>query len=200
MNATPLVTALNVDGPYEIRDSVSSSVVLSATIAMAGSLVVGSIVGFTHAPLVADSSRTIRGLSEWTTSRWSGHPGLAMRAEPAKPLGRPVRSSAEAIGVLRSISGLTWDQISKLFGVSRRSVHLWASGRPMNAGHEEALFRLLAVVEALPARSAGERRAGLLMPREGGRSLYDELRAEKTSWVRIGGSPFSYDKLVGAPE
>ena len=33
-----------------------------------------------------------------------------------------------AIGELRRLSGLTWDQLARLFNVSRRSLHFWASG------------------------------------------------------------------------
>ena len=50
------------------------------------------------------------------------------------------------IGELRRLSGLTWDQLARLLGVSRRSVHFWASGKPMAQSNEEHLRRLLAVV------------------------------------------------------
>ena len=36
-----------------------------------------------------------------------------------------------AIGELRRLSGLTWDQLARIFSVSRRSLHFWASGKPM---------------------------------------------------------------------
>jgi hypothetical protein len=50
------------------------------------------------------------------------------------------------IAVFRRVSGLTWDQVARLFAVSRRSVHFWASGKAMSAEHEELLHRAVALV------------------------------------------------------
>lgn len=47
---------------------------------------------------------------------------------------------------VRQLTGLTWDQLATLFSVSRRSIFLWASGKPMSAENEEFLARLLALV------------------------------------------------------
>jgi DNA-binding transcriptional regulator YiaG len=66
-----------------------------------------------------------------------------------------------ALTTLRRLTGLTWDQIARLFNVSRRSVHFWASGKPMTSEHEEHLHRLLAVVRGAN-RSADALRAALL--------------------------------------
>ncbi len=52
-----------------------------------------------------------------------------------------------AIATLRRLSGLTWDQLGELFEVSRRSVHFWASGKPLNAANEARLMRALAVIQ-----------------------------------------------------
>ena len=40
-------------------------------------------------------------------------------------------SDRGAIAELRRLSGLTWDQLARLFNVSRRALHFWASGKPM---------------------------------------------------------------------
>ena len=42
-----------------------------------------------------------------------------------------IAPSGAAIGELRRLSGLTWDQLARLFNLSRRSLHFWASGKPM---------------------------------------------------------------------
>lgn len=68
----------------------------------------------------------------------------------------------EAIGELRRLSGLTWEQLAELFGVSRRALHFWASGRPMASHNAEHLRRSLAVVRMLDRGSAAENRALLL--------------------------------------
>ena len=81
------------------------------------------------------------------------------------------------IGELRRLSGLTWDQLARLFGVSRRSVHFWASGKPMAPSNEEHLRRLLAVVRKVDRGSARANRAILLGADEDGISLFDLLAA-----------------------
>ncbi len=41
-----------------------------------------------------------------------------------------------ALSELRRRAALTWDDLSKLFGVSRRAVHLWASGERLSAAND----------------------------------------------------------------
>ena len=42
-------------------------------------------------------------------------------------------SPGAAIAELRRVSGLTWDQLARLVGVSRRTLHFWASGTAVMA-------------------------------------------------------------------
>lgn len=88
-----------------------------------------------------------------------------------------VASAGATIGELRRLSGLTWDQLARLFKVSRRSVHFWASGKPMVPSNEEHLRRLLAVVRKVDRGSARANRAVLLGAREGGILPFDLLAA-----------------------
>ncbi|MHB0981348.1 MAG: XRE family transcriptional regulator [Thermoleophilia bacterium] len=76
---------------------------------------------------------------------------------------------------LRRLSGLTWDQLARLFGVSRRSVHFWASGAAVSASHEEQVQRVLAVLRAVDRGSAGLNRALMLQPSLDGTLPFDEL-------------------------
>ena len=94
---------------------------------------------------------------------------------------RSASTSVEMVQVLRKESGLTWDQLARLFGVSRRAVHLWASGGRMNAANQELLTTLLIAVRALAGSSPDERRAELLAPQPDGRSKFDELRSRHAS-------------------
>lgn len=86
-------------------------------------------------------------------------------------------SSGAAIGELRQLSGLTWDQTARLFDVSRRALHFWASGKPMTPSNEERLQRLLGVVRNIDRGSAGANRAMLLGVREDGSLPLDLLAA-----------------------
>lgn len=69
--------------------------------------------------------------------------------------------TSDAIAELRRTSGLTWDQIGQLFGVSRRSVHFWASGKPMNAANERRLRQVLGIVRQADRGDARSNRAVL---------------------------------------
>ena len=72
-----------------------------------------------------------------------------------------------ALAELRRLSGLTWEQLAQVFGVTRRTVHFWASGRPLNARNEEHLRRLLAMLMRIDRGSADINRAILFTDRGG---------------------------------
>jgi DNA-binding transcriptional regulator YiaG len=67
-----------------------------------------------------------------------------------------------AVGELRRLSGLTWDQLARMFGVSRRSLHFWASGKSMAPSNEEHLQRILAILRKIDRGAASANRSALL--------------------------------------
>jgi hypothetical protein len=104
------------------------------------------------------------------------------------------------------LTGLTWEQLARLFSVSRRTVHFWASGKVMNAANEEHLHRVLAFVRIIDRGYASENRAALLHPAADGALPLDLLasgeyvgalaalgpgrgRAAATTSVPLGASP-----------
>lgn len=95
----------------------------------------------------------------------------------------PSTSSPEAtqksLGELRRLSGLTWDQLAKLFNVSRRSLHFWASGQPLSRFNEGQLNRLLGIIQYINRGSASLNRSLLLKPDNNGNPLFDLLVAGK---------------------
>lgn len=98
--------------------------------------------------------------------------------EPATSGGLPIaqpESLASPVSEVRRRSGLTWDQLSRLFGVTRRALHFWASGKAMTATHEEHLQRVLAVIRRLDRGSSSATRTLLLSTRRGGVTLLDLL-------------------------
>ena len=76
-------------------------------------------------------------------------------------------ATRQAVSELRRISGLTWEQLAGLLGVSRRSVHFWASGKPLNATNHQRLMRVLDVVRGADRGTARSTRAALLDARKG---------------------------------
>ena len=86
-------------------------------------------------------------------------------------------TTAEAILEIRRRSGLIWEELGDLFGVSRRSVHHWANGRPVSAGHDRMIRRMLAAVRNLDRGDQERTRALLLTVDECmGISAFDLLR------------------------
>lgn len=89
----------------------------------------------------------------------------------------------QAVSELRRLSGLTWEQLSRLFGVSRRSIHFWASGKPLNAANEKRLLQVLGVVRDADRGDARSNRAALLEVHDGTTS-FDLLVAERFEEAR----------------
>ncbi|WP_327719387.1 hypothetical protein OG381_31315 [Streptomyces sp. NBC_00490] len=76
-------------------------------------------------------------------------------------------SAEELVKLIHDESGLTWEQLSRVLGVSRRSVHLWASGGRVNARHGEMLVRLAEIIKAAPVVDPSRVRAWLFASRPG---------------------------------
>jgi len=93
---------------------------------------------------------------------------------------QPVTTNARLLEQLRSQSGLTWEQIARLFNVSRRSIHLWLAGGRMSAGNEERLVRIEQYVSSLSG-TPDEKRHQLLASSESGMSYFDQERMTLSS-------------------
>lgn len=89
---------------------------------------------------------------------------------------QPSPGSGELVLELRRLSGLTWEQLAQVLNVTRRSLHLWTNGRPVNGVNEERLQRTLAALRYVDRGSAEENRALLLSIRPNGTRLGDMLR------------------------
>ena len=79
---------------------------------------------------------------------------------------------------VRRRSGLTWQELAELFEVSRRSVHHWANGKPVSAGNDRTIRRMLAAIRHLDRGSQLDNRALLLaVDQATGASTLDLLQA-----------------------
>lgn len=84
-------------------------------------------------------------------------------------------STSAAIGELRRRSGLTWEQLARMFRVTRRSIHLWASGKPMSVTDKVRLGRLLTVIRRIDRGTASETRMALVTDLPEGVTPFDLL-------------------------
>lgn len=153
----------------EVRWHASRRVVKSSFVSFAtgAAIVVGGVSpasGVASAPLMRLGSPSA---SEWTV--WES-PFAAITSNTFS-----VRSTAEMVGALHAQSGLTWEQLARAIGVSRRSLHLWAAGAKVSSVNQERVARLYAVMSELPAVSPDEKRALFFAHRPGVPSIYDEV-------------------------
>lgn len=81
-----------------------------------------------------------------------------------------------ALHELRRLSGLTWENLADILRVTRRSLHLWANGGPINSPNEKQIRDLLDVIRGLDRGTATENRQLLLTSLGDGRTLTDLLR------------------------
>ena len=88
----------------------------------------------------------------------------------------PVAPATELLADVRSRARLTWDQLAQMFGVQRRSLHLWARGSRLNADNAERLEHIAAVIRLLDQGDPDQTRSALLRPGAGSDSIYDLLR------------------------
>jgi DNA-binding transcriptional regulator YiaG len=89
----------------------------------------------------------------------------------------PAETTSEAIFEIRRRSGLTWEELSDLFQVSRRSVHHWAGGKAVTAQHQQQIGRTLMAIRQLDQGEAKRTRNFLLTPGADGLLVFDLLKA-----------------------
>jgi DNA-binding transcriptional regulator YiaG len=109
------------------------------------------------------------------------------------------RHAGSAIAEVRRLTGLTWDQLARLFNVSRRALHFWASGKAMAPSNEEQLQRLLAVVRKIDRGSAEANRALIFGVLEDGTIPFDLLANSQYERVLALLGPGSVQQLRRPP-
>lgn len=156
--------------------------------------------------LHAGATALVLGVTVWTTtfapavtrvepaSQFSDDPTSVRASTPAKATNR------ERVKELYARSGLTWDQLGKAFGVSRRAVHHWATGGKLSSLNAATLAELSAFIKARPTMTPMQMRKAFLEPDHNGRSIMDRLRAEQASPASgdVSGTHLRPDQLAGA--
>jgi transcriptional regulator with XRE-family HTH domain len=108
-------------------------------------------------------------------------------------------SIGSALLELRRLSGITWEQLPELFGVSRRSLHFWASGKPQNSSNERRVQQLLATPQQIDRGNARENRVALFAVQSDGVIPFNLLREERYDDViaRLGRRMLPPDQHAG---
>ena len=121
--------------------------------------------------VLSDSVTTVSPLRTEPMDRTSSGPQVNLQA----PRGQ---SSGEAILEIRRRSGLTWEQLSELFNVSRRSIHYWANGKPLSSQHEKNVRNTLLAIRHVDNGNQRDTRNRLLSI-DDGESIFDLLANQK---------------------
>lgn len=121
--------------------------------------------------LHSDSAMTLSHKRTEHMERTSSGPQVDFQA----PYGQ---SSGDAVLEIRLRSGLTWEQLSELFNVSRRSIHYWANGKPLSSLHEVRVRNTLLAIRLLDNGSQRDTRNRILSM-EDGESIFNLLAAQK---------------------
>lgn len=84
-------------------------------------------------------------------------------------------STARGIMAIRQLANLTWDETAKVFGVTRRTVHLWANGRHPSGDQERKLNRVLGLLRSYQNLSPSMLREKLMGSAKPGTLFFDLL-------------------------
>ena len=161
----------------------------------------------------------LRGVAVYTIIGWSAVIGMtqatsasgeaAAQSFAARQLtsctdaGRSQEPGAEqvaGINELRQLTAFTWDKVAELFGVSRRAVHHWASGKPMAEENDEHLQRCLGCLREVDRGDAVANRHALLATGSGGVTAFDMLaRKRYDSVVEMLGRAVDATRTTRAP-
>ncbi|MEI6380669.1 MAG: XRE family transcriptional regulator [Cyanobacteriota bacterium ELA615] len=86
-----------------------------------------------------------------------------------------IEDNRMALSEVRKMSGLTWEQLTRIFKVSRRTLHFWASGQSLSRSNEEKLYRILKTIQCINRGTADLTRAALLNPNKDQQIPFDLL-------------------------
>jgi hypothetical protein len=109
-----------------------------------------------------------------------------VKQEPTTPTVAPEppnKTARQAFNQLKMLSGLDWDGLARLFGISTTDAHSWASGKPLSPTDAKKLGQILDVVEYISCGSASSNRK-LMSTADDGRSYLDILAAGEYDQVK----------------
>lgn len=129
-----------------------------------GVLVVASMLGSSTTSSASSSPAPIE--------RTSAVPSNALLPSSKK---ESTPSTARGILAIRQVANLTWDETARIFGVSRRSVHLWANGRHPSGDQERKLNKVLGILSSYQYLGPSSLRERLMASATPGTLYFDLL-------------------------
>lgn len=124
----------------------------------------------------------------WRLDDRSGHLGVIWNGTPRQQPPPNHVSAAEMIAVIRRQTDCSYDQIARMLGVSRQTLHLWQHGQAVSDPHLRRLLALRDVLSRAARRytTPEAMRVWLNTPRgSGGRTPTDLLAAGEFDRARL---------------
>lgn len=122
-----------------------------------------------------------------------------LRVEERNAVEDSLPALARSVRSLRQRSGLTWEELARIFGVTRRTLHNWSVGGQLSATHARDLARVIALVHDVDTGNPKTTRSSLLAPRENGTTLFDRLVVRRgNTIIPVSGPEFRPEQLLGA--
>lgn len=90
--------------------------------------------------------------------------------------GQEGQGPSQHVSELRRLSGLTWAQLAEMLGVSRRTLHFWASGQNITSENHRLLMDVLGVVRKLCVNGAQSTRTLIFTRNEHGETIFERLQ------------------------
>lgn len=118
---------------------------------------------------------------DWTESTAAGSCTYAGTTVGLLADAGATRTTAEQVLFAHEVSGLTWEQMARLFGVSRRSLHAWAGGGRLSSANAERVAQFVGLLETRRHHSPDQNRSWLISSAPTRPSAFDSIRA---SWRR----------------
>lgn len=117
------------------------------------------------------------------------HQQVVSGTSSGSPLGLLALASRSDYGAivrqLQQRSGLTWNELARAVGVSRRAVHHWAAGQRLSERHAQRVEELAGMISRVGAATPDATRAALVSPGLDGRSLLSRFEEESQPDRRV---------------
>jgi hypothetical protein len=108
---------------------------------------------------------------------------------------RRATTPSEVIADIKKRSGMTWHQVARLFGVDRRSVHLWVRGGGISSEHIERAFSLQSLLDRIDAGNPMRNRVELLEELRRSDSEGFNLPSDEERWTGASTKPAEKRRL-----
>jgi DNA-binding transcriptional regulator YiaG len=108
---------------------------------------------------------------------------------------------AKSVRSLYRRSGLSWDELAHIFGVSRRTLYNWSTGGKVSASYAQAISSVIRAVHQVDVGNPQLTRSKLLAPAEDGTTLYARLIQQRSKPPFVSGPSYRPDELLAvAPD